>query len=107
MVTPISDQNIADNFVRLSVITQFAIHQHESSGELENLLKVGQSRKLALDIMSHRKFFELNIGRVYGTLRADIVVMTSQELSDMQKEYFRKGVSYAQGLCLNGKYNDY
>lgn len=97
-MTPISDQNTADKFVRLSVRSQFVTHQHESFGELENLLRVEQSRKLALDIMSHRKFFELNIDRDYGTLRADVIVMTTQELLDMQKEYFCKGVNHVQNF---------
>lgn len=96
-MTPISDQNTADKFVKLAVRSQFVIHQHENFGEIENLLRVEQSRKLALDIMSHRKFFELKIDRDYGTLRADIVVMTNQELADILREHFHKGVDHAQG----------
>ena len=97
-MTPISDQNTLNTFTRYSVNTQFATHQHESFGELVSLIEEQQARNLAKKIISDQKFFDLKISSDYGSIRADIIVMTNQELADIMREYFRKGVDHAQGF---------
>ena len=104
-MTPIYDQNTVDKFVRLSVNSQFAVHQHESFGEVLSVIKEQQARKLAQKIQIEKKFFDLKIDSGYGTLRSSIIVMTDQELADLLREQFRKGVDHAQGFMPTWEIN--
>lgn len=97
-MTPIYDQHTIDQFLQLHVNAQFSAHQHESFGELLFKLKEQQARKLAQQILNEKKFFDLKIDAGYGTLRSDVIVMTSQELADFSRKQFRKGVDHAQGF---------
>jgi len=96
-MTPISDSNNIPP-LRLSMVQQFATHEHESLGEVMHIVRSRIASRLAEKIVREAKFFELKLDGGYGTMRTDIIVMTQQEYADFAREKFKQGVQHAQGF---------
>ena len=96
-MTPITD---TDNIppMRLTMVQQFAVHQHESLGEITRLVRSKIARELAEKIVHEDKFFSLKIDGIYGSMRTDCIVLTQQEYADFALENFKKGLQHAQGF---------
>lgn len=95
-MTPIATTK--DVPLELHVRQQFAISKHESNGEIIHLLTQKTARMLAEKIIAEPRFFDLKIEGSYGTLRSDVIVMTTDEFFDWSRRKFREGAEHAQGF---------
>jgi hypothetical protein len=84
--------------LELHVRQQFAVSKHESNAEVIHILTQKTARMLAEKITAEQRFFDLKIADGYGTLRTDVIVMTTDEFFDWSKRKFKEGFKHAQGF---------
>jgi len=84
--------------LRLSIRTEFALHDHETMGQVLYEVKNKQARQLAEKILSIPKFFELKADSAYGAMRADVICLTQEDYTNILRERFKAGVDHARGF---------
>lgn len=83
---------------KLAVKAQFAVRDAIPDGAVISILRDNAARDIAQKIIDESKFFEVKIDKMFGVLRADVIVLTEQEYVDLMRNQFRKGVDYAHGF---------
>lgn len=96
-MTPIFDVNDILSR-RLSQKQQFSIHEHESVGEIEHLLRRKAACSIADMIIKEPAFFKLDISAMYGTLRTDAFIFTESEITALLRDRFDAGLNHARGF---------
>ena len=84
--------------IRLGIRTQFALHKHESAGQILYEVKRKQADLLAHKILEHDKFFNVLIDKEYGSMRADVLCFTQEEYNIALKKQFMAGIKHAENF---------
>lgn len=82
--------------IRLAIKQEFCIYKHQELGLILHETRSKMARALAEKILSEHRFFSLEVGNMYGSARADCIVLTEQEYVDFAKEKFQQGMQHAQ-----------
>lgn len=97
-MTEVFNSDILAKLRRLNVKNTVALHAHESLGREISIVKERMARQIAQKIMESPEFFKQENGGQYVTYHANVIVLTDDELAQVLREQFRKGIDHASGF---------
>ena len=87
---------------RLAIQSVISTQHHMKIGQAIMLSQENMARQIARKIMDGEPFFKTATRKMGDTkmleIRADCIVLTTEELRDLKMKSFSQGVSHAQGF---------